>query len=77
MRVKVRFLDPWRYYQRGDETDIKPKLAKTLENDGFVTILEDKKEYPKKNDKKTEKKFVSKPPRDKMLRGGNKQVHKK
>jgi hypothetical protein len=77
MQVKVRFLDTWRYWGRGDEADLEPKLAKMLRKEGYAEILESKQEHPKKNDKKIEKKSVNKPPHDKMLRGGNKQIHKK
>jgi hypothetical protein len=73
MQVKVRFLDDWRYWQRGDEDNIRPDLAKMLKKEGIVQVMEEKTEHPKKNDKKS----VNKPPHDKMLRGGSKQVHKK
>jgi hypothetical protein len=73
MQVKVRFLDDWRYWQRGDEDDVRPDLAKMLKKEGIAEILEAKQEYPKKNDKKS----IEKPPRDKMMRGGSKRIVKK
>ena len=72
MQVKVHFLDDWRYWQRGDEDDIRPDLAKMLKKEGIVQIMENKQEHPKKSDKKK----MEKPPRDKMVRGGNKIVKK-
>ena len=74
MQIKVRFRDVWRFYDRGDEADLNPEVAKALEKADLVTILEEKEQHPKK---KIDKKTIKRPPRDKMLRGGNKQVHKK
>jgi len=70
MQVKVHFRDDWRYWVRGDEVSLNPNLAKILEKDDIVTILEEKEPHQKN---KTKKSF-NKPPRDKMLRGGNKKI---
>ena len=78
MNIKVRFRDDWRWYQRGDEVDLEAKLAETLAKELIVEFLEQPKPVISKSKKaKPKSKIQNKPPRDKMLRGGDKRIKKK